>query len=227
MFVHLIRAAILLSLLYSLPGFASGVEDDRLWLNVNVNGPTADPRWRWYAELQPRWRDEAGTLDQTIARTALYYSLTKQSSLWFGYAHVITEPANRPDFDENRLWQQYLYNFSPVDGMAVQSRSLLEQRWIENSHETGHKFRQMLRFTVASGLHPSLAWVAFDEYFVNLNNTDYGARKGFDQNRLFLGANWAFDDKTKMELGYLNQRVNTTQADSVFHVLSTTLNISF
>jgi hypothetical protein len=30
-----------------------------------------------------------------------------------------------------------------------------------------------------------------------------------------------------MELGYLNQRVNTTQADSVFHVLSTTLNISF
>jgi hypothetical protein len=227
MFVHLIRAAFLFSLLYSLPGLAAGVQDDRVWLNINVNGPTADPRWRWYAELQPRWRDEAGTLDQTIARTALYYSLTKQSSLWFGYAHVITEPANRPDFDENRLWQQYLYNFSPVDGIAVQSRSRLEQRWIENSHETGHKFRQMLRFTVASGLHPSLAWVAFDEYFVNLNNTDYGARKGFDQNRLFLGANWAFDDKTKMELGYLNQRVNTTQADSVFHVLSTTLNISF
>jgi hypothetical protein len=85
----------------------------------------------------------------------------------------------------------------------------------------------MLRLSVASGLHPSLVWVAFDEYFINLNNTDYGARKGFDQNRLFLGFNWAFDDSTKVELGYLNQRVNTRQADSVFHALSTTLIVNF
>jgi hypothetical protein len=223
-----LSAGILLCLsLLGLPSLAAGVEDDRVWLNINANGPTADPAWRWYAELQPRWRDEASTLDQTIARTALYFSLTKQSSVWFGYAHVKSEPANRPDFDENRLWQQYLYQFSPIDGMAWQSRSRLEQRWIEHSQETGHKFRQMLRLSVASSLHPSLAWVAYDEYFINLNSTDYGARKGFDQNRLFLGFNWALDDRTKLELGYLNQRVNTTQADSVFHVLSTTLNVNF
>jgi len=69
--------------------------------------------------------------------------------------------------------------------------------------------------------------VFYDEYFINLNHTDYGARKGFDQNRAFLGGNWALNPDTKLEIGYLNQYVNTKQADLMNHVFSTTLNFSF
>jgi len=81
MISQLIRAGVLAWLgLISLSTLAAGVEDDRLWLNVNINGPTADPRWRWYAELQPRWRDEGSTLDQSVGRSALYYSFIKHAT---------------------------------------------------------------------------------------------------------------------------------------------------
>ncbi|MDP2153433.1 MAG: DUF2490 domain-containing protein [Methylotenera sp.] len=203
------------------------VEDGRIWLNLNATGALPSEGWRWYAELQPRWREEGSHLDQTLLRPAIYYKLTEQSSIWAGYAHVVTHPASRSAFDEHRLWQQYLYQFAPINNIAIQSRTRLEQRFIENSDGTGHKLRQMLRLVAPSGVHPKLSWVFYDEYFLNLNNTDYGAQKGFDQNRAFLGGNWTLNPEAKIELGYLNQYVKTKQANFMNHVFSTTLIFSF
>lgn len=202
-------------------------EDGRFWLTVNATGQLPAERWHWYAELQPRWRHEGSALDQVIIRPAVYYALTEHSSLWAGYAHVVTHPAGRSAFEENRLWQQYLYNFEPIYDVKIQSRTRVEQRWLENSDDTGYKLRQLVRLTTPSSLHPKLTWVAYDEYFINLNSTDYGARKGFDQNRAFFGANWALSQHAKLELGYLNQYVNGRTANAENHVLSTTLNLFF
>ncbi|WP_036302350.1 DUF2490 domain-containing protein [Methylotenera sp. L2L1] len=207
--------------------YAESVEDGRVWLNILANGATGIDKLRWYMELQPRWREEGSRLDQTLLRPAIYYKLTEQSSLWAGYAYVVTDPSGKSAFDEHRVWQQYLYQFAPIDNVSIQSRTRLEQRFIENSDDTGHKLRQMFRVVTPSGVHFKLSWVFYDEYFINLNNTDYGAQKGFDQNRAFLGGNWALYPDTKLEIGYLNQYVKTKQADLVNHVLSTTLNFSF
>jgi len=212
----------------SLPTYADDTEEDgRVWLNILANGATGIDKLRWYMELQPRWREEGSRLDQTLLRPAIYYKLTEQSSLWAGYAYVVTDPAGKSAFDEHRVWQQYLYQFAPIRNISIQSRTRFEQRYIENSDDTGYKFRQMLRVVTPSGVHSKLSWVFYDEYFVNLNHTDYGARKGFDQNRAFLGGNWALNPDTKLEIGYLNQYVNTKQADLMNHVFSTTLNFSF
>lgn len=202
-------------------------EDVRFWLNVNATGNLPAEGWHWYAELQPRWRQEGSALDQLLIRPAVYYALTERSSLWVGYAHVTTHPAGRANFEENRLWQQYLYNFEPIYDVKIQSRTRVEQRWLENSDDTGYKLRQLVRLTTPSSLHPKLTWVVYDEYFINLNTTDYGARKGFDQNRAFIGGNWALSQHAKFELGYLNQYVNGRTAHAENHVLSTTLNLSF
>jgi hypothetical protein len=206
---------------------AESVEDGRAWLNLTVTGALPTEGWRWYAELQPRLREEGAHLDQVLMRPAVYYQLTEQSSIWAGYAHVVTHPAGKSAFDEHRLWQQYLYQFAHINNIAIQSRTRLEQRFIENADDTGHKLRQMLRFVASSGVHPKLSWVFYDEYFINLNNTDYGAQKGFDQNRAFLGGNWTLNPEAKIELGYLNQYVKTKQANFMNHVFSTTLIFSF
>ena len=207
---------------------AETIEDGRYWFNVNVTGPTPVENLRWYAELQPRWRDEGAKLDQTILRPALSYALSEQASVWLGYAYVVTHPAGKPAFDEHRYWQQFLYNFSPIQTLSIQSRTRIEQRQIEDSSDTGHKLRQMLRLTLPSQLSPNLQWVVYDEYFVNLNDTDYGAVRGFDQNRAFVGVNWAFNPNTRLEIGYLNQTVNRRQnIDLENHVLSSTLTLRF
>jgi hypothetical protein len=215
--------------LTSLPTYADDTEEDgRFWFNVNATGAMPLENWRWYAELQPRWRQEGKHLDQVLVRPAVSYALSKQASVWLGYAYVVTHPASKPAFEENRIWQQFLYNFSPIHSLNIQSRTRYEQRFIENSVDTGYKLRQMFRFTLPSGLSPQLQWVLYDEYFVNLNDTDYGAQKGFDQNRAFIGGNWALNPNAKLEIGYLNQYVNRHKnIDAENHVLSTTLMLTF
>lgn len=206
---------------------AETIEDGRVWLNVNMIGHLPAENWRWYAELQPRFRDEGENFDQVLIRPAVLYDFNKQTSAWLGYANVITDPAGRKSFEEHRIWQQILHNFTPINGINIQSRTRLEQRFIENSHKTGHKIRQMLRVTAPSGISPRLLLVAYDEYFLNLNDTDYGAERGFDQNRAFVGVNWALDNQMKLEVGYLNQYVNGQRTDAMNHVLSGTLFVTF
>jgi len=213
--------------LISMPVSASPDEDGRVWFTVNAIGPLPAQDWYWYAEIQPRWREEASEFDQIIIRPAVYYAVSKQSSIWAGYAHVVTDPSGRSSFDEHRIWQQFLHNFQPIGSVSIQSRTRLEQRFIENSDDTGHKVRQMLRLTMPSKLNPQLTWVAYDEYFHNLNQTDYGARRGFDQNRAFVGVNWAFKPSLRLEVGYLNQYINNKDTNNMNHVFSTMFNLFF
>ena len=206
---------------------AETIEDGRVWLNVNAGGALPLERWHWYAELQPRWRNEGDEFEQVLVRPALYYALTPQSSIWLGYAFVDTDPAGRDSFGEHRVWQQFLHNFDAIGGLKIQSRTRLEQRFLENSEDTGHKLRQLVRLTYPSPISERLLMVTYNEYFINLNDTDYGARRGFDQNRAFVGVNWTFDARHRLEVGYLNQYVNGTKTDAENHVLSTTLSINF
>ena len=75
--------------------------------------------------------------------------------------------------------------------------------------------------------NPAVALVVWDEFFINLNDTDWGAHAGTDQNRLFLGASWTVNPTAKLEMGYINQYVNSQQLDRMNHILSTTLGFTF
>jgi hypothetical protein len=213
--------------LFSTCASASPDEDGRAWLTVNAIGPLPAKNWHWYAELQPRFREEASEFDQVLTRPAVFYNTSKQSSIWAGYAHVVTDPIGQPSFEEHRVWQQLLHNFQPIGAVSIQSRTRLEQRFIENADDTGHRIRQMIRLTMPSKLHDQLTWVAYDEYFLNLNETDYGASRGFDQNRAFVGINWAFNPSVRLEVGYLNQYINNQNTNNMNHVLSTMFNLFF
>jgi len=223
-----IRILIALYLTVFLP-FANAEtdEDGRFWLNMNAQGALSNTSFGWYMEIQPRWREEGEAFDTLIIRPAVFYKINDSSSLWLGYGNVQTHPSGNSTKTEHRLWQQYLYNFDPFQGIKVQSRTRLEQRRLEQASETGYKLRQMLRATKTLEHVPSLYLVAWDEYFVNLNDTDWGAKQGFDQNRLFLGLGSKFNSTFAFEIGYLNQYVNTQAIDGMNHVLSTTINFNF
>jgi hypothetical protein len=213
--------------LVAMPAYARTIEDGGIWLGLSLQGNLADTGFNWSTELQPRWREEGDKLNQLIIRPALFYKLDKKSSVWLGYEKVVNHPDGKPTFDENRIWQQYSYTFDPVNTVTLQNRTRLEERRVNGGRETSLRLRQMLKANKPLESNPDFSFILLDEVFVNLNDTDWGARSGFDQNRLFLGAGYAFTPTVKLEAGYLNQYVNGAKIDKMNHILSSSLSISF
>lgn len=206
--------------------YAEVEEDGAFWINLNAQGKLPVDKLNWYAEYQPRWREEGKHLDVSIIRPAIFYTLNPNASLWLGYANVRFHPAGRSSREENRLWQQYLYKFEPFENIHIQSRTRFEQRHFEQASDTGYRMRQLFRATVPIK-STAYSFVLWDEYFVHLNDADWGAVRGFDQNRAFIGVNAKINPQIALEVGYLNQYINTRNFDRENHVLSTTLNLQF
>lgn len=213
--------------LFNTNAMADTLEDGRYWLNLFMQGKLAGEQWYWSMDTHARWRNEGQHFDTLILRPAVFYKLDPKTSLWLGYDTVNNHPDGRPSFRENRLWQQFTYQFDPIGDINILSRSRLEQRDREDFSEVAHRWRQMLRITGPSGLHPQLSWVVYDELFVQLNTTAWVTRKGIDQNRLFLGVNWKWDAQMNGDIGYMNQYVNSRNLDQENHILMTTLRLNF
>ena len=220
--------ALLIALIVvSLPAHADNIDEDgRVWLNINMKMPLPIKGLNAYLEIQLRWREEGSEYDQTIIRPAIFYDVSPKSSVWLGYARVISHSSTKPNTHENRLWQQFSYSFDPIAEWKIASRTRLEERSIEGKDDIGYRLRQMLKFTRPLSLE-NISIILSDELFLNANSTDWGAASGFDQNRAFIGLGYKLNKHNAFEIGYLNQFVNTRKVDRENHVLSTTWAINF
>lgn len=206
---------------------AETIEDGRYWFALATQGKLPAQNWGWSFDVHQRFRDEGAQADNFFVRAGVSYQMTPKTSIGLGFDHVVNHPAGKEANDENRLWQQIAYKFDPILGVNLSSRTRLEQRWREGGDDTAYRFRQMIRATMPLIVNPKLSIVAYDELFINLNNTDWNVSRGNDQNRAFLGANWAFTPSTSIEMGYINQYVNTRNIDRMNHILATTLRLNF
>lgn len=222
------------ALLLAVPPTGHAAEDDQgLWLAAFGQGSfgaadTAAGRVRWWLDLHARWRDGADELDTTILRPALGYALTPAVTVHAGYALVTTHPPGPAGAaTEHRPWQQLTWTL-PVTAVALTSRTRLEQRFPEGSGEAGHRLRQFVRATRRAPDSGAGYLTAYDEVFVELNDTGWGQRAGIRQNRAFAGLGWFIDRerRTAVEVGYLNQWVDRPGPDRVSHVLSVNLFIN-
>ncbi len=202
-------------------------EDGRIWLNVNVQSSLPFEGWNWYADLQPRWREEGSEFDQLLIVPAVFYKFSPKSSAWIGYERTVSHPAGKTNSDENKVWEQFSYQFDPINDWKIQSRTRLEQRTIESKEGVGIRLRQMFKVVKSISHNVPLSLVLSDEIFINLNSTDWGANQGIDQNRAFVGLGYKVNPHINFEVGYLNQAVNARPVDKENHVLSTTLSFNF
>ncbi len=211
--------------------WADDADDFRIWGNVTARGHFGfiDPdlkRLRWWMEFQPRTRESGKEMDQLLIRPMIGYALTEHSTVWIGYAHVTNYPVAGDTVYENRLVQQYQWSGpTPLGGFT--SRSRIEQRWQDNGNDTGGRFRQMFKFNWPFSFHPAASFVLWDEVFVHLNRTDWGARQGLDQNRGFAGIGYRFTPQILTEIGYINQFINTPGIDRMNHILSLNVFLDF
>lgn len=178
-----------------------GLEKGRLWL-----------------EGQMRWDDDWRHWNQGVARAALGYSLSDRATVWLGYTFVPTQNQGKPYVAEQDIWPAFRYVL-PTEIGTVTFRTMLEANFVKGD-DPRYRPRQMLRYMRPFDFEPRLSLIAWDEVFVRLNSTQWGGQAGFDQNRAFLGAGWSFDPGFRVELGYMNQYIDTSDhQDQVMHNL--------
>lgn len=210
-------------------------EDFRIWENITtiVKLGSIKPgldKWRLWIETQGRFRDNASAADQGLARGGLGYALTDKASVWLGYAHVWTFPQGRDTNREDRIWQQVLLTDKAPFG-DWSSRTRLEQRFIEGLNPVEWRLRQFVRFSTPLGDGSPLSLVVWDEAFLRLNSTSPSTRFGFDQNRAFAGLGYTFSEQARLDVGYMNQLIQSrtvTRRSQRFnermnHILSVTM----
>lgn len=206
------------------PAFAETVQDEQMWVNLTAMGAISGPAV-YFVEIQPRIGDGVSRLDQLLMRAAVGWKLSPGVTLYQGYGHIVVPGAGGRDVNEERSFQQLSLAMGKPLGGELSSRTRLEQRWRSNGRDLGWRLRSMIRFeraiTAGGDKINGLVWA---EPFVALNDTDWGARAGFDQLRSFVGAELGLPGASTAEIGYLNQIVDQRGGNRrMNHVASVTV----
>ena len=224
--------ALFLSLLVVQPphAVAAAEENNGLWMMKASQGTlgNADSDYRWWFDAHARYSDDANGFEQSILRPGIGYALANRHVLWAGYGWIANSPEQGDWFYEHRFWQTHSWKTS-INTFNFPSRSRLEQRWREGSGgDTGWRFRQFFKLTHPIGRETPFYWSTWDEVFVSMNDTDWGARSGLDRNRVFAGIGWKSTHALKAEIGYLNQFINRNSGvDRIDHLISLNVFLNF
>lgn len=196
------------------PGAAIAAEEDtQIWSQTVAQGPISGDVV-YHAELQSRFGNDVSEVAQLLIRPAIGVRVNGRISVYQGYAYVRT-PQAMGETIEHRSFQQLNWSLGQPGGVALSARTRLEQRWLSNGEDTGHRLRQMIRAAVPLQRGKGPALLGWSEGFFALNGTDWGARGGLDRVRTFAGVEVPVSGRITVEAGYLNQYVRRAQMHHV------------
>lgn len=224
---HYWQLLLISMLLQSGTVFSDPVEDGGYWFNLRLQGKLPIKNIYWNMDTSPRFRNEGKYIDALYLRPSIFYKPNPKTSIWLGHDTVIGHPQGKPTYQESRWWEQFQYQFDPIANFTATNRMRLEERERADFHDTGYRLRQMVKISKPLNQHPNLSLSVYDEVFINIDDTDWGAKRGFDQNRLFLGMNWKVNERCQLETGYLNQVVKKTSRSLENHIIATALRFKF
>ena len=220
--------------LWSSPARADTADDEhtyQTWMALFAHGPLKGNLWLW-SDVQLRLY-ESFEPTTVILRPGLTWRVTPSLFLTAGYGWTPGWARTEGDrswgdltfVDEHRAWQQVLW--APVDpatGVAAQVRVRFEQRFRPGSSDVGARLRVLWRGQAPISRNRLWMVVVWNELFVAAQDTDWGQRAGFDQNRAFVGfARQVLPAKLRLEAGYQNKWTIRQGPDTIDHILALSL----
>jgi len=205
------------------PAAAATATDDQVWVNLTAIG-SIKGNLTYFAEVQPRVGESVSRLSNLLLRPAIGWKVTPSLTFYQGYAHVASPRSGAADRNEERLFQQVSWT-GQIGRGEIQTRTRLEQRWLSDGDQMGWRLRQMVRLEwPLTDRKKGVAAMGWAEEFVALNDTDWGARAGHDQLRVFAGMEVPLRGRSTVELGYMNQTINQSGGRrQMNHIASVTL----
>jgi hypothetical protein len=194
------------------------------WFN---NFSTINFSSKWSGHMEYQWRRENIVKDrqQSLFRTGVNYRVNNKLTLRLGYAWIETFPygdipiqAAGKRFPEHRSFQMATITDN-INGLDMSHRFMLEQRWVGRYTNAAlskpddflflNRFRYMYRMQMAIGkkkIEDKTPYAAiYDEIFIGFGkNVNENV---FDQNRLALLLGYRFNNKLRVEGGFLQQIV--------------------
>ena len=170
-----------------------------------------------------------------FTRIGVGYQIDKNLSVAAGYGNLLFSPTTAgwsTKQDENRIYQQVVYNSAYKSKVNVLQRLRNEQRWqdiIVNDKKTGDKkFTNRVRYLLSTSLQvfksPNLPQLVLaDELLVQfgkdvLFNT-------FDQNRIFIGIKQKITNSLSFDAGYM--QVFQQKSNGINYMQSNTARLFF
>lgn len=178
---------------------AGTTHDPAVWGALGIAERVGDGPVRVWVDGHAR---RGGANFLAIVRPGAGLQLSDTTSVWVGVAWIPVIGDEGKARHEGRLWQQVI-GASDVGRVAVQGRLRVEQRfgW---SPEVGVRGRLLGRVAGRPTDPTRPTWVVWDEVFVGANDTGWGAVRGLDQNRLFVGVAAPLAGGGKVEIGGLS-----------------------
>lgn len=185
---------------------------------------------------QLRGTDHLEQFQTILIRPGINFHLTKDFSVTAGYAFI----SNRRNIgtqsallNEHRLWQQALYSHK-ASRTSLSHRFRVEQRFLPKASvsttnietkgfDTAYRFRYFVRQIIPLTNHKPFkeGWFLAlqNEVFANVGNKSAVNGKVFDQNRLYGAAGYRFPGKIDLEVGYMNQYIQTRSSSTTNHIV--------
>ena len=200
--------------------------EPQTWLGLFSGGPLAGRFVGWFDAHARLGFAPASTQSNTaiLLRPGVGVRVRDDMTVYAGYLWAPVWRDGQKTLDEHRLWQQWTWDIVLASGAKLQLRSRLEERLAQG--DVGIRFRQLLRAQTYPLLERFML-VAWDEVFIAFNDTRFGQRAGFDQNRLFLGVANSLTKKVRVEAGYFNQYLPRPGPDPMRHAFAVNLYIGW
>jgi hypothetical protein len=165
-----------------------------------------------------------GAGNVVILRPGIGAAIFDWLSVWGGYAWVPTfDDATGATVHEHRLWEQAQVQYRWPFGLLLQGRVRLEQRFSDLGSDIGVRLRIFVRANWQPSADVPIGVAFWDELFLGMNDTDWGAPSGFDQNRMFIGPFLQMAPWARLEAGYLFTYLDRGAADLYAHVVAVNL----
>lgn len=204
--VRLRRAALLALPLAWAPAHAQ--HDTQLWTAAVATGPVRGELALFlYAEA--RFGEDLSRHSQTLLGAGLGWEPNERFSAYGGYLLIATRRPGAGALREHRFWQQAGYQLGTVGPFRLSGRTMVEQRSFEGARDIGWRLQQHLRAALPVAGRGRTRLIAYGEILLNLDDTDWGARSGWDQWRAFAGIDLPIGRSQILEMGYFHQRILT------------------
>jgi hypothetical protein len=215
---------VFLLVLFTATVFAQNVRynDARSWFLL-LNRAQLSDKWSVTNELHERTFEILADQGQFLFRPSLDYHFNDNSEASVGYTFINMVPMGKAkgiNLNEHNMWEQLFFSFTSGK-VQFQNRLRQEHRWVEriaiqnnelvkSGANYSNRFRYRMTasvdvFTFKKSGH-ALFVNAFDEIWINQSSNLMPSN--FARNWLYVGAGYAFDKATKIQLGYMNQYDN-------------------
>jgi hypothetical protein len=176
--------------------------------NVLSGKMTFNKRWNAFAEAQIRSQQFVHDFNYYEYKGGVGYNFKANVSVLLAMGHYKTfQPTGdfiNPAVTEFRIWQQFTLN-NNIGRLKLEHRYRIEQRFISSGYRNRFRYRLNALFPFGRKVIENKTWYASVSNEVFLANED----PYFEQNRIFGGLGYQFNDHVNMLTGFINRFDNS------------------